>query len=111
MAQINFAEIFEKLKEDIANLASSTLKNYVNDAKTDGLKMLESMKEKLQKWTQLLADQKLTTSDFELLVNSQKDLIEMACLKQAGLAAIRVEQFKSSLFNLVVDTIFHLIPL
>jgi hypothetical protein len=111
MAQINFAEIFEQLKKDIANLASSTLKNYVNDAKADGQKMLESIKEKLQKWTQLLADKQITTSDFELLVNSQKDLVEMDCLKQAGLAAIRVEQFKSSLFNLVVDTVFHLIPL
>jgi len=111
MAQINFGEIFEKLKQDISNLASSTLKNYVNDAKADGMKMLQDMKEKLKRWTQLLADGQLTTSDFEMLVNSQKDLIEMSLLKQSGLAAIRVDQFKSSLFNLVVDTIFHLIPL
>lgn len=111
MPQINFQEIFERLKSELANLAGSTLKNYVSDAKSDAQKLLDSMKQKLEKWTILLASGELSKADFELLVNSQKDLVEMECLKQAGLAAIRIDQFKGSVFNLIVDTIFHLIPL
>jgi hypothetical protein len=102
----DFDDLFKELKAGVIFLAESTLKNYVSRAKQDGNKMLNDMKEKLKRWTQLLIERKLTTEDFEWLVNSQKDLIQMAALKQAGLAAIRIDQFKASLLNMVVDTVF-----
>ena len=108
---VDFNSIFEQLKQGVIDLAQSTLKNYVSNAKQDAINMLNEMKEKLKRWTLLLADGKLTTSDFEWLVNSQKDLVEMDALKQAGLAAIRIDQFKASLMNLVVDTIFNLVKI
>lgn len=111
MAQINFPQIFEQLKGNLMELAQLTLKNYVKDAKKDAGDLLNSMKTKLERWTILLASGDLTTADFELLVNSQKDLVEMEALKQAGLAAIRVDQFRDSVFNLIVDTIFHIVPI
>ena len=44
-------------------------------------------------------------------VSALTDLIEMAALKEAGLAAIRIDQFKASLMNLVVDTVFSMIKI
>ena len=111
MAQINFPDILNQLKTDLINLAQSTLKNYVNDANSDAQNLLNSMKAKLETWTQLLADGKLTTEDFEWLVYSQKDLVAMDALKEAGLAEIRVDQFKASVINLIVDTIFSIIKI
>jgi hypothetical protein len=111
MAQVNFDEIFSALKEDIIALSQATLKNYIKDAKHDGLKILDASKEKLQRWTELLSEGKLTTEDFEWLVMSQKDLVEMQALKQAGLAAIRIDQFKNSVFNLLIDTVLHLVKI
>jgi hypothetical protein len=108
---VDFDAIFEQLKNGVVNLAKSTLSNYVNDARTDAQNMLNAMKEKLKRWTSLLIDKSLTTEDFEWLVNSQKDLVEMACLKEAGLAAIRIDQFKASVMNLVVDTVFSMIKI
>jgi hypothetical protein len=107
----DFNDLFEDLKKGVTNLAESTLKNFVKKAKSDGQQMLDDMKEKLQRWTQLLIERKLTTEDFEWLVNSQKDLIQMAALKQAGLAAIRIDQFKASLLNMVVDTVFSFVKI
>jgi len=108
---VDFNAIFEQLKNGVIGLAKTTLSNYVNDAKTDAQNMLNAMKEKLQRWTSLLIDKKLTTEDFEWLVNSQKDLVEMAALKEAGLAAIRIDQFKASVMNLVVDTVFSMVKI
>ena len=109
--EINFDDLFQQLKDGITGLAKSTVKKYVNEAKDDGKSLLESMKDKLQRWTKLLINGDLTTSDFEWLVNSQKDLVQMTALKQAGLAAIRIDQFKNSVLNLVVDTIFSAIKI
>ncbi|MFT4023744.1 MAG: hypothetical protein QM664_08175, partial [Flavihumibacter sp.] len=68
-------------------------------------------KENLKRWTTLLMEERLTTADFEWLVLSQKDLAQMVALKQAGLSVIRIQQFRDSLLNLVVDTIFGLIKI
>jgi hypothetical protein len=108
---IDFTKILEQVKSDLIALAQSTLKNYVSDAKKDALDVLEKTKEKLERWTLLLAKGSLSIADFEWLVNSQKDLVEMHGLKQAGLAAIRVDQFKNSVFNLIVDTVLHLVKI
>ena len=111
MAQPNFEEIFTQLKSDIINLAQTTIKNYVNEAKTDGQNILDKMKEKLARWTTQLANGELKTDEFEWLVDSQKDLLVMSALKDAGLAEIRADQFKAGVLNIIVDTIFHLLKI
>jgi hypothetical protein len=107
----DFSAIFDQLKKDVVSLAELTVKGYVKEAKDDGKKMLTEMKDNLQRWTLQLSRGDLTTQDFEWLVFSQKDLLLMEGLKQAGLAAIRAEQFKNSVLSLVIDTIFNMIKI
>jgi len=109
MAAINFQEIFNGLKDEVVKLALSTFKEYKNQAKTDAINLVESIKGNLENWTVLLAEGKLSKSDFEFLVLAQKELIEMNALKQAGLALIKADEFKNSLLNLVTKTIIGLI--
>ena len=59
----------------------------------------------------MLISEQLTTKDFEWLVNSEKDTFKMAALEQSGLAIIRIDQFKNSVLNLVVDTVFKMIKI
>lgn len=108
--QVDFKEIFDKLKEDVIGLAQSTLKGHGKDAENDARDLLNSIKEKLQRWTLLLANGDLTTEDFEFLVNSQKDLVTLHALKEAGLAQTKIEQFKSDVFNTIIGTVIRVIP-
>lgn len=108
-ATVSFDDIFKTLKKQVEDLARLVVKNYVKEAVKDGRKFLEETKESLQRWTLLLIDKKITTQDFEWLVMSQQDLAQMIALKQAGLAQIRIEQFRNSLLSLVIDTVFGLI--
>ena len=105
-AQINFSDIFSELKLNLKSLAETTLKKYVSEAKKDGQKLLDLLKEDLERWTKLLANGDITTKDFEWLVNSERASVKMAALENAGLALIRVDQFRNSVLNLVVDTVF-----
>jgi hypothetical protein len=107
---IDFGAIFTQLKNDILGLAKTTLKKYTDEALSDGKKLLEDMKNDLERWTHNLVDGNLTKKEFEYLVNTDRDSIKMAALEHAGLAAIRVDQFKNSVLNLIVDTVFHMIP-
>ena len=110
-AQVDFADLFNHLKVQVVNFAGISLAKYENEAKKGALLFLNEIKDKLARWTLLLSDQQLTTDDFEWLVNSQKQLMEMHALSQAGLAAIRVDQFKNSVMNMVVDTVFSFVKI
>lgn len=109
MADINFQQILDKLKDEVINLALSTFNKYKNEAKTDALQLLDELKENLKTWTFQLAEGKLSRADFEFLVLGQKELIEMNALKQAGLALIKADEFKNNLLNLITSTVLGLI--
>ena len=106
---IDFNAVAKDLEKGLAELALTSIKEYANDAKTDGQKMLDSLKTDLQTWTLQLANGDITPKNLEWLIKSKSDLIEMASLKHAGLAAIRIDQFKNSSINLIVSTLVGLI--
>lgn len=109
MADINFQGVMDTLKDEVVNLALATFKDYKTQAKADALQLLNDMKENLRSWTLQLAQGKLSKADFEFLVLGQKELVEMNALRQAGMALIKADEFKNSLFNLITNTITGLI--
>jgi hypothetical protein len=104
MANIDFQKLFETLKNEVSALAISTFKKYEKEAEADSLKLLDKLKSNLKTWTQQLSDGKLSIKDFEFLILGQKELIEMIALKQAGLAAIQIDELKGNLLNLIFKT-------
>lgn len=109
MAAIDFNKLFSDLENGVIALAKASFKSYINEAQQDAQNLLNSMKDKLQRWVLLLAQGELTKDDFELLIAAQKDLVQMAALEQAGLAEIKAEQFRDSVVNLIIDTVFSII--
>ncbi len=108
MGNIDFQAVLATLKEGVTGLATATVQNYVNEAKADGLNLVESLKTDIQTWGQDLVAGKMSAADVEFLVMAKKELIEMNALKQAGLGLIKVDEFKNSLLQLVVKTLTSL---
>jgi hypothetical protein len=106
---IDVRSILSQLENGIVDLAKTTVKDFANQAATDGKQLLTTMKDDLVRWIQLLADGKITKAEFETLLLGQKDLIAMSALKQAGLALARIDEFKSAVFNLIINTVTGLI--
>lgn len=109
MANIDFHVVLDKLKEEVTNIALSTVKNYKNEAKRDALNLQEEMKGNLKTWTLQFAEGNLSKEDFEYLVLGQKEVIEMNALKQAVLSLVKADEFKNKLLNLVIKTVVGLI--
>ena len=104
-----FNQRCRNLRGDIDDLLSLTVRRGRRQAAADTLYTLAGRKKDLRRWTNLLEKDLLTTEDFEFLVNSQQDSMKMTTLKQSGLALVRMDQFKYSFFNLIIDTIFDVI--
>ncbi len=96
------------LKLGLQELVAGTLKPYSKQASADGQAFLDAQKANLRKWTSQLASGDLSKDDFTDLVEGVKDLAELVALKQAGLAAVKLDQFRTGLVNLVIDTAFKI---
>ena len=96
---------FNALLAGVTSLASSNLKDYLNEATADGQKLLESLKVDIQTWNNELVEGKISTTDLEFLIMAKKEEMEMEGLKQAGVAEIRIDQFKNGILKLIVKTL------
>jgi len=105
MGSMDFQAVLATLREGVTSLATNTVQNYVNEAKTDGLNLVESLKTDIQTWEQELAEGKISALDVEFLIMAQKELIEMTALKQAGLGLIKVNEFKNNVLQLVLKAV------
>lgn len=99
-------EFLSALGLGLQNLVAGTLKPYARQATADGQAFLDAQKLGFRKWTQQLVSGELSKADFTDLVAGVQDLAELVALKQAGLAAAKLDQFRADLVNLVVDTAF-----
>jgi len=109
MASIDFDSLLKTLKDGISSLAVTTVKDYAKQAKADGMNLLETLKTDLQTWTIEVGEGKLTLDELDFMVMSKKELIQMNALKQAGLALVKIDEFKNGVLNLIVQGLFKLI--
>lgn len=100
-----FESILETLKTGIKNMAEARFKDFLDDTAKDGEEFLDSIKADLAKWADDLANQIITEAEFKSLVKGKKDLAKMKALKARGLAKAKIDQLRTDLINLVVNTV------
>ena len=99
-----FQQLYKEIEQQIVSLAESTVSNYKEQAIQDAKQILADMKADLIRWTDLLALKQIKVNEFEWLVNSDKELVKMKALENAGLAASRASAFGLTVMNLIIDT-------
>ena len=107
---MSFGELFTDFQNQVVSnagvLAKDTLKDLVAIAEDDAKEFLVSSEEKLKRWTEMLADERLTKLEFAALVDSQKGLAVLNGLAHAGIAAATVQRFRDGLIDIVLNAAF-----
>lgn len=111
MSNINLDDLINQLKTGVETLAKTSLKEYENAAKADGVSLIDDTKADLLQWTKEIETGSMNTEDLGYLLREDEDLGKMDALKQAGLAEVRVDEFRNGVINLVVGTITSLIKI
>ena len=107
--EVDFNKLFNQLKNAIVSLAKEKLKDYVAEAASDGTSILHIIQDDLETYTEQLADGEISKDDFKLMLLGDADFIEMSALTETGLAAAAADEFKSEVFNTIIDTVFAII--
>lgn len=102
---MDFEEILKQLKESLLQLLSERYEEHVSESRKDINAFLDSSKVKLERWTKLVVTGIITLEEFEWLLNSQKDILELKALQKAGISKISLGHMKNSIISTIVNVI------
>jgi hypothetical protein len=100
----DFNQIFNDIKAQLGPLAEQSLNEFAGQGKQDAEAFLQQSRANLENWTQQLASNQIDQAEFTWLVESQKAAAEMTALQAANAGTVRIEQFRNSVFNVVIKT-------
>ncbi len=91
-------------------LAKETIGDFLDSAQDDAKAFLESIKDDLERWAKMLKNDEITKDDLKDLIEAKEALAEIRVLTQAGIAATKLERFRTGLINLVTNTAKSMFP-
>ena len=90
--------------EGAKQLAKDTVGDVLDSAREDAKAFLESIKDDLQNWHKMLKNDEINKDDLKDLIEAKEALAEIRALTQAGIAATKIQRFRTGLINLISDT-------
>jgi hypothetical protein len=100
----DFNIFIEELKKNLLALATGSFEKYSSQLLQDGTKFAAKLEEDLKRWTAEYSIHEMTKEEFEFLVKSKKDLLEMEALKQEGLARTELNKLRNSIVDVVTGS-------
>lgn len=99
---MNFDAFVEALRTELTQTAREFGEEYVQDVVTSGTNFALALRENLIRRKQQLVSGDLTPDEFEWLLKSDRDLIELHALKQKGLAVAQLNRIQDAVIGSVV---------
>ena len=106
MADIDFAEI----EKDIGNLAKRLFKDFVNQAKADGMQFVDDNKEAFLRRTEQFKNAEISETNYKNGLLNLLALAKMERLKQEGLAKVEIDTFTRGVTDILIDAGLRAIP-
>ncbi len=101
MPDFDFNDFLEEVGRKLTGIASETAGEFRDAAIADGKAFVEASRESLQRWTKKLAEGELSAEEFADLLEGEKDLAEMAALKQTVITKVQLNKFRDGLIAVI----------
>jgi hypothetical protein len=98
MPDFDFEGFLDAVGEKLTTIAGEISGDFRDAAIADGKAFIEASRESLKRWTMRL-------EDFADLLEGEKDLAEMATLKQTVMAKVQINNFKDALIGVIKETV------
>lgn len=102
---MDIEKLLKQLKQELVTLLGDKYKEFKPEIQKDITAFLDSSKEKLERWSLLLASSSITEEEFSWLLKSQQDLIALKALQGAGLSKIKLNNIKNAIIQTVFKTV------
>lgn len=98
---------FRQLENQLAKLFGKKGDNLEKEYKEDIDRFIKGSRKKLERWTILLSEKKIDLEDYEWLIKSQKDVIELKGLYKAGVSKISLGHLKNRIIKTIIEVIIN----
>lgn len=105
MPDFDFHKFLDEVGQKLIDIASKLGGEFRDAAIADGKAFIEASRESLTRWTAKLAAGELTLEEFGDLLEGEKDLAEMATLKQTVITKVQLNKFKDRLIDVLKETV------
>ncbi|UZO82410.1 hypothetical protein NBT05_08030 [Aquimarina sp. ERC-38] len=99
--------LLEELKSSILTLVKDKYDMDSKKIKNEVEEFLQSSKDRLIRWTVLLAEKSITPEEYALLLTAQKDEFVIQSLYQAGISRISLGHLKNKIIDVIIDTVIR----
>lgn len=97
----DFNTFLEDLRKNLLELADNSFNNYTKQLIHDGTEFAKRLEEDLNSWSAEYSIHEMTKEEFEELVKSKKELLEMEELKKTDLPRTELNKIR----NAIVETV------
>lgn len=105
-----FSSFLDEAVAEVSQILIRTDANNVEQTVYDDLQeFLTQNKDKLEKWTMMLANQEIDQEKYEFLVCGLQDILVLQGLAEIGIAEVKLSKLKNSLLKLFVKFVFGMI--
>lgn len=98
-------QILGELSQAVITLAKNTFGKFGKAAEADAIEFLNASKVDLGKWTLQFVNGEIDQDNLKSLIKGQKDLLVMNALTEEGIALSVLDQFRTDVMNLVLNTV------
>ena len=106
---MDIEKLLKELKAQLLALLEGSFNEFKPELQKEITFFLEQSKEKLVRWTLLLADKSITVDEYKWLIKSQKELLTLKALQTAGISKIRINNLKNNIIQTIIKTVLMVI--
>lgn len=107
----DFDKYLKIVKTDLATVAENLGRDYAEEVIDEGTDFALRLQERLERRIHQLAADELSKDEFEWLIKSEKNLINLKSLKKKGLAVVQLNKIRDAIIDTLIGAAFKTIVL
>ena len=100
----DFDDFLDKLKKELSKISDGTYHKISPQIVHDGLEFARKLEPDLKSWGAEYSIHQMTKEEFEELVKSKKELLEMEVLKKEDLPRTELNKIRNAIVETVTET-------
>lgn len=102
-------QIVDAIKEELQVVFGTHYLKFLPEIEGAIIQFMEQSKEKWKRWLFLYNDNQITKDEWLWLLKSQKNIIELKALQQAGVTKIELNRVKNNILKVIFDTVIKIL--
>lgn len=105
----DFDRFLKIVKTDLGTVAENLGRDYAKEVVEEGTEFAKRFQDRLERRITLLAAGELTKDEFEWLMKSEKNLVELKSIQKKGLTVVQLNNIRDAIIGTLIGAAFKIV--